>query len=76
MKISLFGGLCAGAANILVSSAAFAQSATPANQATAPANQSTTSFDQNGLAEITVTAQRRSETLERTPVSGCCSQQR
>jgi iron complex outermembrane receptor protein len=68
MKISL-SGVCAGAANILVSSAAFAQSATPANPPTAPATQLTTSSEQNGLAEITVTAQRRSENLERTPVA-------
>jgi iron complex outermembrane recepter protein len=69
MKISLFGRLCAGAANILVSSAALAQSVTPTSQPTASANQLTTSSDQNGLAEITVTAQRRSENLERTPVA-------
>jgi len=62
MKILLFGGLCVAAANILVSAAAFAQSATPANQSTAAA-------DQNTLGEIIVTAQRRSENLERTPVA-------
>jgi iron complex outermembrane recepter protein len=69
MTISLFGRLCIGAASIFVSAAAFAQSPTPANQSAASANPPTTTADQSSLGEIIVTAQRRSENLERTPVA-------